>query len=93
MRLRITRSGGFVNAPTTVEIDTSTASPALAEQSQALLKALDTAQPDPSAQIPDAYAYSILLPDIDTQNETFVPPRTEAEQLATSLYNALSSKS
>jgi|HubBroStandDraft_4_1064222.scaffolds.fasta_scaffold00107_16 hypothetical protein len=92
MRLRITRSGGFVNAPTSVEIDTATASPALAEQSQALLKALDAARPDP-APVPDSYAYTISLPDLDAQNETFVPPRTEAEQLASSLYNTVSPKS
>ncbi len=93
MRLRITRSGGFVNAATSVEIDTATASPALAEQSQALLKALDAAHPDPTEPIPDSYAYTISLPDLDAQSETFVPPRTEAEQLASSLYNTLSSKS
>jgi hypothetical protein len=85
MRLRITRSGGFISAPSTVDIDTATASPPVGKKAQALLAALGQPQTDPSKAIPDAYSYSVSFPDADV-NETMVAPRSDAESLAAALY-------
>ena len=85
MRLRITRSGGFINAPSTVEIDTTTAPVPLGQKAQALLTALGRPQSNPMQTLPDAYSYSVSFPDADA-GETMVPARSDAESLAAELY-------